>query len=89
MFWIGRLFKYFTDAKVEKVEIKRDISHIKKSLEGLSGLVAKIDGKLDADDDRAADFNTRLLMLEVLLKHENSGFHRVILGADKNAASQN
>lgn len=88
MFGVRQLIKFVSDTKIEKIELKRDLAHIRRTIEGLSSAIARLHEKLDRDDDRAADFNQRLSILEVFQKHENSGFQRVILGADKNA-SQN
>ena len=80
MFAIGKAFKLWSDSRVREVELKRELNHIKRNQEVQSQLLAKIDAKLDTQDDLAALFDKRLAILEVYAKHDNSGFQRITLG---------
>jgi hypothetical protein len=80
VFGIGKVFKWWSDSKVREVELKRELNHIKRNQETQSRLLAQIDAKLDAQDDLAALFDKRISLLEVYVKHNNSGFQRITLG---------
>jgi hypothetical protein len=77
---IGKAFTWWSDARVREADLKREINHIKRTQEMHSQLLAKIDAKLDAQDDTAALVDKRLSLMEVYVKHDNSGFQRIKLG---------
>jgi uncharacterized protein YabE (DUF348 family) len=79
VFGIGKALKWWSDARVREVELKRELNHIKRNQETQSRLLAQIDAKLDAQDDLAALFDKRISLLEVYAKHNTSGFQRITL----------
>jgi hypothetical protein len=85
VFWIGKIINLISDTRVKETEFKRDLGHLKRTLESQSIILARIDDKLDIADDRAAELDKRISVLEVYAKHNSSGFQRVIVGADNNA----
>jgi hypothetical protein len=86
VYWIGKIFSSVADAKVKETNLNRDLQHMKRALESQSLILTQIDGKLDVAEDRAAELDKRISILEVYTKHSNSGFQRVIVGADKNVS---
>jgi hypothetical protein len=84
VYWLGKIFSSMTEAKVKESNLNRDLQHMKRALESQSLILTQIDSKLDTADDRAAELDKRISVLEVYTKHSTSGFHRVIVGADNN-----
>ena len=77
------LFKFIRDTRAKEEELARSISHIKRTLDQQSQLLAEIDRKLDRMDDKDAEFDKRLAIIEIFTKHGNSGFQRLQQAQDE------
>lgn len=76
-------YKFIRDTRAKEEELARSISHIKRTLDQQSHLLAEIDRKLDRSDDKDAEFDKRLSIIEIFTKHGNSGFHRLQQSQDE------